>query len=416
MADFLVTTDALRRAGVVPAGERTWMMVDLADSTGAIVGSPSLESVPVRKMILHNCIAASWVCSCKGRVVKFLGDGLLAEWEGDPKAGAANAKKAAQGIMSALMAFNADHPGQEIRSKIGLHRGCCFTCTYAMALSALRASPPAQQYLAPGAGEAGFSLSVLDDDPHGLSVAVVARLVSWAKAGQILASGEFRRALGDGNTDVSKCTRVPLRGIGSCEVAEVMVAGEGIGVRTRVYDTTAQLGEVLVKTKTIFDMALSFSSWDESPGSHARHLIDELDGGKVPYQGDVRDRTACAQIRLRLADWQSKNYSQKINEFAATVESIVRQPIPAAAKDGLTRFVGECWGNIKSAWEGTGVGQSDLWSFLSPGIARITPTTRQRAALESLENLCTAAHNDASAVMECCDLTMKALIQEVEKY
>jgi class 3 adenylate cyclase len=175
-------------------GERgTILFADLTGSTAYKLLKP-LEDAQV-KIYVHNDIATQGVQVHEGKVIKYLGDGVMAIFQGEESD--INAIDAAITIQNAFKDYNKERGLKDldkIQSKIGINSGDVFLWDY-----------------------------VPEGDPQGTTVDIASRITDLAKPDQILCSATCKEKC-SGKTDVRFGDTVnrELKGItekiGICEV------------------------------------------------------------------------------------------------------------------------------------------------------------------------------------------------------
>jgi len=411
-----------------PLEKQVLMVVDLFGSTPHLLKIPSATSLPVMEMILHNSIAAAWVGEWGGKVVKFLGDGLLALWDGrcDISMAVANAARCAVDIMERAQEFNQCHDDQAIGLKVGLHVGAAYACDYKCAVKVLAAKGAFNQYF-PSAC-LGIEFVVPPDDPHGVGPAVAARIASWANPGQALASEDFVKHLpGDINVAVSDYERVPLKGLGRVRVSEIACSDQRFqGIRNRRYVSADELASILERAKDLYEIGMQIWNWGTAVTQHVNTLLYAFDSGKekVIISSEITYRVARDQILLyvqnfRETGWKGTSWNDIIcNELKRRIGGLLQQNLQPAAKgtfekalDGASRFQRD-WRQLPLDdvyWEPL---RNYSFSASHPEFQGYTP----ERLLNVLGQVCLAATSFAPILIEACDTLIKDLIAEVRNF
>jgi class 3 adenylate cyclase len=118
----LFSDDVLRPGDEVSVGQVTLMFTDLKGSTALYERIGDAQAYHLVRD--HFAFLAEQIRSHEGAIVKTIGDAVMAAFA-DP----AQAVKAALAIQRHVAAFNAEHGGEGIAIKLGLHKGPCIAVT-----------------------------------------------------------------------------------------------------------------------------------------------------------------------------------------------------------------------------------------------------------------------------------------------
>ena len=158
------------------------LFADLCDSTSYKLGRGDVDGLV--KTYAHNSIVDNAITKHRGTIIKYIGDEVMATFEGDRAIAIANAVNAAIEIQQEIAVYNSEiadqHEDEHIDSKIGIHAGDVIMVTF------------------PGHAA---------EDPQGKVVDATARIISLSNPGQILCSDVIQSTLDKTHNFSTSCVR-----------------------------------------------------------------------------------------------------------------------------------------------------------------------------------------------------------------